>query len=122
MVMNVRGNNERALTAQELYKTLRNGLKLKIIAGRAGLKKEITHPIIQKPGLRLTGVSDLQPNRIQVFGLSEGKYLAFLSESDLKGLLRLFQSNAMPCMIFSKGVRVPAALQRLAEEKSIPPF
>ncbi len=122
MMINARENHERALTVQEMYKTLRNGLKLKIIAGRVGLKKEITHPIIQKPGLRLTGVSDLQPNRVQVFGLSEGKYLAFLSEADLKGLLRLFQSNDMPCMIFSKGARVPAALQRLAEEKSIPLF
>jgi len=62
-----RENHERSLTVQEMYKTLRNGLKLKIIAGRVGLKKEITHPIIQKPGLRLTGVSDLQPNRVQVF-------------------------------------------------------
>ncbi len=122
MVINARENHERALTVQEMYKALRNGLKLKIIAGREGLKKEITHSIIQKPGLRLTGVSDLQLNRVQVFGLSEGKYLAFLSEADLKGLLRLFQSNAMPCMIFSKGARVPSALQKLAEEKSIPLF
>ena len=121
-MINARENHGRSLTVQEMYKVLRNGLKLKLIAGREGLKQEITNPIIQKPGLRLTGVSDLQPNRVQVFGLSEGKYLAFLSEGDLKGLLRLFRSNAMPCMIFSKGARVPDALQKLAEEKSIPLF
>ena len=39
MAMNIRENHERALTVQELYKTLRNGLKLKIIAGKAGLNK-----------------------------------------------------------------------------------
>lgn len=121
-MINARENNERYFTVQEMYKALRNGLKLKLIAGREGLKREITNPIIQKPGLRLTGVSDLQPNRVQVFGLSEGKYLAFLSEGDLKGLLRLFWSNTMPCMIFTKGARVPAALQKLAEEKNIPLF
>lgn len=121
-MINARENHERYFTVQEMYKALRNGLKLKLIAGREGLKREITNPIIQKPGLRLTGVSDLQPNRVQVFGLSEGKYLAFLSEGDLKGLLRLFWSNTMPCMIFTKGARVPAALQKLAEEKNIPLF
>jgi HPr kinase/phosphorylase len=121
-MINKRDNHEKALSVQEMYKSLRGDLRLKLIAGKAGVNKEITHPIIQKPGLRLTGVSDLQQHRVQVFGLSEGKYLAFLSKGDLKGLLRLFRSKAIPCMVFSKGAGIPSALKELAEEEYIPLF
>ena len=68
---------------------------LRLIAGEAGLVKEVSTSRIQKPGLLLTGLlEELHPDRIQIFGAAEIGYLAGLSEEELqKGA----SSPGVPC-------------------------
>ncbi|MFQ5900473.1 MAG: HPr(Ser) kinase/phosphatase [Thermodesulfobacteriota bacterium] len=113
--------HSKPLTIDELYRCQKDSLKLRLIAGKAGLKNEITTSEIQKPGLRLTGfVFDLHADRIQVFGLSEVKYLLSLSKDELKKVIEPLQSMSLPCLIVTRGIKIPDFLVYLAEKRGIP--
>ena len=52
------------------------GLTLELVAGAAGLDREITSPYIQKTGLALAGYHEyLRPGRVLIYGDSEVRYL-----------------------------------------------
>ena len=52
-------------------------VELELLAGKAGLSRQITAPRIQKPGLALAGFLDLvSTSRVQIFGKTEMAYLA----------------------------------------------
>ncbi len=49
---------------------------LALLTGSPGLKRKLTTPHIQKPGLLLTGLLDeLHSDRIQIFGSADIRYL-----------------------------------------------
>ena len=55
-------------------------LGLRLVAGRAGLDRQIQLSRIQRPGLALTGYTDyLRYGRVQVLGSGEVSYLATLT-------------------------------------------
>jgi len=53
-----------------------NDLKLRCVAGRAGLNREITVPDLNRPGLALAGFYDsFAWERLQIFGRGENAYI-----------------------------------------------
>ncbi len=109
------------LTVEEFIQLQGKELKLSLVAGRKGLGREIRSPQIQKPGLILTGfISDIKSDRIQVFGLSEMRYLNSLPKSHQMNLLKHLGSLPIPCVIVTRGLRIPKILKDFAEESNIP--
>lgn len=109
------------ITVKEFIRLQCKDLKLSLVAGRKGLDREIKSPQIQKPGLILTGfISDIKSDRIQVFGLSEMRYLNSLPESHKVNLLKHLGSLPIPCVIVTRGLRIPKILKDFAEDSNIP--
>ena len=76
------------------------GLTLELVAGAAGLDREITSPYIQKTGLALAGYHEyLRPGRVLIYGDSEVRYLQGLpAQARLEVLGRSFASG-IPCVL-----------------------
>lgn len=98
-------------------------LKLKLVAGKKGVKKKINIPRIQKPGLALIGdTSKLHPGRIQVLGKSEITYLSSLPEAKLKEIIRKICVTEVACFIVTRGNEPPKVLVTEANRYQIAVF
>ncbi len=96
-------------------------LGLMVVHGQSGLNRRILMPIIQKPGLPLTGdIKSLYRDRIQILGKSEINFLNNLSDKDRLKNLRSICSSEIPCFIITRGLEAPAELKALAESFSVP--
>ena len=59
-------------------------LDLRLLAGHAGIERQVTAPRVQKQGLVLVGVTDaLRPGRIQVLGQTELEFMANMAPDAL---------------------------------------
>lgn len=71
------------VSVASFFKTGKDGLKLELITGSAGLGRRIIEAAINRPGLALSGFFHSFANRrIQVVGLAEHEYLRSLSSED----------------------------------------
>ncbi len=110
-----------SITVDALLKEQGKLLKLSLVGGRNGLNREIRESQIQKPGLILTGfISDINSDRIQVFGYSEMRYLRNLPLKHRKNLLNHLATLPIPCVIVTKGLRISGLLKEFAENSNIP--
>ncbi len=110
-----------SITVDEFLREHGKTLKLSLISGKKGLDREIKSSQIQKPGLILTGfISDIKTDRIQVFGLSEMRYLRNLPEEHRDNLLLHLASLPIPCVIVTRGLRIDKVLKDFAESANIP--
>ncbi len=79
-------------------------LQLTSVTADRGLRKEITHPDVNRPGLSLAGFFDyFAYDRIQIFGRGESSYLRSLSHSDAMERLEAFFTYDVFCCIFTHG-------------------
>jgi HPr kinase/phosphorylase len=108
------------LKVGNLLDAKRDALSLELLAGEAGLEREITNPEVSSPGLALSGYTDrFVANRLQVLGETELSYLESLSADECREAMdRVFQFG-VPCVILTKGQQPPAALTDAAEEHGI---
>lgn len=98
-----------------------DGLKLEILAGLAGLDREVSNPNLTKPGLELAGMFDFyEHNRIQIMGSKEGAFFYAMNEEDQLSRSRKLFEKQPPAFIFSKNVRVPDLFLQLSNEFQIP--
>ncbi|HBO83546.1 MAG: HPr(Ser) kinase/phosphatase [Deltaproteobacteria bacterium GWC2_42_11] len=105
------------LLGEEIY----NKLKLKAVSGERWLKKKVSVPRIQKPGLLLTCLlGKLHPDRILIFGKAELGYLKNLSVRSLEPVLRCLEKTPSPCYVVTRGQKVPQFLIDLVDKKKIP--
>jgi HPr kinase/phosphorylase len=82
------------------------GLDISLLAGGAGLDRQILHTRIQKSGLALAGhFHGIVPTRPQVLGQTELSYLARLSVDDRRRALRGYFSLNLCCVIVTQGKR-----------------
>jgi HPr kinase/phosphorylase len=110
-----------ALTVKEILHDNTRDLKLRVIAGRAGLTHEITEPDLHRPGLVLAGFTELfQPQRIQIFGNTEIRYLLHLKPIQRSTALKKLFTFQLPCIIVTDGNIIPPELKQLAEEHKTP--
>lgn len=98
-------------------------LELELLAGEAGLDREIEHPRVQKPGLAVAGyVEALYPLRLQVFGRTELGYLHDLSDAPRRRAIDGLVSSHMACGVTTCGLEVPQYFVKAAEREGVPLF
>ena len=97
------------------------GLTLELVAGAAGLDREITSPYIQKTGLALAGYHEyLRPGRVLIYGDSEVRYLQGLSpQARLEVLDRSFTSG-IPCVLATSTLPLPDEVAQAADAAGVP--
>jgi HPr kinase/phosphorylase len=97
------------------------GLDLRVLAGSAGLDREIESPRIQKQGLALAGVHEyVHPERIQVLGNAEISYLSRQTPEHRRSVLRPLFEKKICCLVVTKGLTPPEEMRALAEETGTP--
>jgi HPr kinase/phosphorylase len=112
-----------ALTIDDLIKEKQNDLELTLLAGRQGLRGEITVSEINRPGLALSGYLDYFPSeRVQIMGLGEHSFLSHLPASkryDVCKRVFAYHKN-IPCIVMTRGLKPHAETLRAADELKVP--
>lgn len=109
------------LLKELLEKEPSDRMGLRLAVGEKGLDRVLTTPRIQKPGLLLTGVlEELHPDRIQIFGNAEIKYLETLGSVKLDRTRKLLARTAIPAIVVTRGLEPPEFLIKFASKRDIP--
>lgn len=86
----------------------RYGLGLQFVSAKKGLKRRITVPWIQKPGLALTGQTrHLEPGRVQFMGTSEITHLQSQKPARRREVLKKFFAEDIACVIVAADLKIP---------------
>ncbi len=110
-----------AVRVRELLAPEASALRLRAVAGRAGLDHAVSLARVQRPGLALTGHVDyLRYGRVQILGGSEIGYLARLTPRRRAALLSRLTGVRLSCFVVTKGLEPPAELLREAQARGIP--
>ncbi len=98
-------------------------VRLRRIAGEAGVTRPIRHPRVQKSGLALVGhYFGVIPTRIQVLGETELSYLEALPSPKQTTAADGFFSLGLSCVIVTGNRTAPPSLVAAAESTSTPLF
>lgn len=98
-------------------------LELTLVAGAAGLRREIDHVRTQRPGLALTGfTASIQVDRMQVVGATEVAYLASLAPDARRAAVDYLGAVRIPCICVTSDLPPPTELVDLCERLEIPLF
>ncbi|HPI37840.1 MAG TPA: HPr(Ser) kinase/phosphatase [Ignavibacteriaceae bacterium] len=105
------------------YHNTAEKFKLKLLSDQSGFDRKITEQNLHRPGLALAGFVELfSYNRVQVFGNTEMKYLAKLSDEDRKKAIeRIFQFK-IPCIILTNNNTPHPEMIELSNIYNIPIF
>ena len=108
------------LKVGDLLLAKRDTLSLELLAGEAGLEREITNPEVSSPGLALSGYTErFVANRVQVLGETEISYLHSLRSDECREAVDRVFRFGVPCVILTKGQDPPAALAEAAEAHGV---
>ena len=100
----------------QLYERMKEAMNLELLGSPAGLEREITSVDASGPGLVLAGyVGRFVHARIQVLGETEVSYLNALSAADRDRNLKQFFSYPIPCVMVTKGQKLPAGMEDQAK-------
>ena len=111
------------ISVAHFYETYRTPLELELLNSPLGMTRPILRPALNRPGLALSGFfSSFAHERIQIFGSGEMAYLPTLGEQERADRLRRICGQDVPCLIFSRGVEVPADVISIADACSVPVF
>jgi len=81
-------------------------LRLSVALGGGSLSREIEEPMVNRPGLALTGFFEhFAWRRLQLFGNAETAYLRSLSDADRLGRIRSLAEHRAFCVIYTNGHR-----------------
>ena len=117
------GDAIRALTVRQLAEDPQLSIRLKRVAGEAGLERPLRHPRVQKNGLALAGhYHGVVPTRVQVLGETELAYLESLTNDARSVASRGFFSLGLSCVVVTGGHEAPRAFVTSAEATSTPLF
>ena len=109
-----------SLTVGEFFTRHSEALQLTTLTSDTGFERRIKEPTINRPGLALTGFYFyFAEKRIQVLGAAELAFLRKLPPAEMRAKIRLLCSKPSPCLIVSRGLRVPTVLVEEAEEAGI---
>jgi len=106
---------------RDLIEDPRLGLKIRLVAGAAGLAREIRHPRIQKSGLALVGhLHGVVATRVQILGGTEIAYLERLAGPEQTKAARELCSVAPSLILVTRGVEPPAPFVVEADRTGTP--
>lgn len=106
---------------EDLLKSHAGYLGLEVIACGDQLKRKISRPEVQRPGLSLTGfMKKFVPNRLLVFGNSELLYLEELSPKDQDARLKATLTEETPVVVTAGKIKIPKKIIEICQEKNIP--
>ena len=109
------------MEVRHLVRMLRVELGLDLVAGRGGLDRLVTAASIQKPGLALTGFTEmLKPGRVQVLGRTEIAYLWSLEPGARAAAAESLLAFSPPAVFVTRGSDVPDQLRDGAERHRVP--
>lgn len=95
-----------SLTVRALIADQGLGIDLSLLAGAAGVDRQILHSRIQKSGLALAGhFHGIVPARPQILGQTELSFLASLHKEDRRRALRGYFSLNLCCVVITQGKR-----------------
>jgi HPr kinase/phosphorylase len=111
------------ITVEFLYENSKDLAKLILYSDTSGFDRKIYEQNLHRPGLALAGFVDLFSfSRVQVFGNTEMKYLAQLSnEKRVEAIKRIFHFS-IPCIILTDNNRPFPELLELSNQNNIPLF
>lgn len=108
---------------EDLYREYADELGLKLFAGQEGLKRKITVPEAQRPGLSLAGhLNNHAVKRIVAIGRVEIEFLRTLKPLTRKRRLQAILTQQTPAVIVARGYRPPGELIELADKNKLPLF
>lgn len=111
------------LTVKEFFEDSKTKLDLKELNGKGSFKREIVDGDLHRPGLVLSGFSDVFTyRRVQILGNTEAAYLNQMSEVERKQALKILFSFKVPCMILTDNNKPVADFLEYATEKKITVF
>ena len=121
--------NQKSISRKEfinvnfLFKNSKDMFKLTLQSDESGFDKKITEQNLHRPGLALAGFVDLfSYSRVQVFGNTEMRYLAQLTEEEkIQKLNTIFQFE-IPCILITDNNEPFKILIELCNEYHIPLF
>jgi HPr kinase/phosphorylase len=97
------------------------GFAVELLAGEAGLTREISSPYIQKTGLALAGYHEyLRPGRVLIYGDSEVRYLQGLAPDARVDVLRQSFATGIPCVLATSTLPLPPELAAEADRSAVP--
>ncbi|MGK5594843.1 MAG: HPr(Ser) kinase/phosphatase [Parachlamydiaceae bacterium] len=110
-------------TVEKLFKHYGKQLGLELLAGKAGVKRRIRLPEVQRPGLSLAGyLKNHVHKRILIFGRVEIEYLKDLSHEERINRLKPLLKTQTPAIIIARGYRPLKELSTLCDELALPLF
>jgi HPr kinase/phosphorylase len=96
-------------------------LALRLVGGKAGLKREITVAVPERPGLALAGHPEtLQAGAVQVLGKSEVAYLAQLPHDPRRALVDRLGAAPIACLLVTQGHPPHGDLLEACERHGLP--
>lgn len=108
------------ITVQQFLELFQD-LQLEVLAGQAGMGREIASPRIQKPGLSLAGDREyIHANRIQILGATEITYLARTSGDAQFEILAPILEKGPSLLLITKGREPSPELLASADRAAIP--
>ncbi len=113
----------RGIKVEEFYKLTKDILKLRLVAGKKGLKRRIMVPELNRPGLALAGYFDyFASRRAQVLGMVEINYLHSMDAALRRKRIRELLTHRIPCVIVARNYRPPPELPEEAERQRVSLF
>ena len=107
-----------AFTVADFYEAGREELSLTLVSGGENMRRPVEEPIINRPGLALTGFYEhFAWRRLQLIGKAEMAYLRTLDEETRRGRFQALIDRKAFCFIFTNGQK-PSADEVALGEKS----
>jgi HPr kinase/phosphorylase len=111
------------LTVQRFYDDYRQWLQLELVAGAAGLRRQIREKSLNRPALALTGYYRYFANkRVQLFGAGEMSYLRDQTTAEQAAIMETMLSRHVPCIVISRGLLPTRAMREACEAAGVPLF
>jgi len=111
------------LPVADFYEGGRDTLKLELLAGRSGLRRQIREGSVNRPSLALTGFFKYFANkRLQVLGAAEMTYLRSLPEHLQEERLTSLIDRSIPCIVLARNYNPLPIMRRLFQERKVPIF
>jgi len=104
------------VTIASFFEAGRERLGLKLVAGGENMDRLVKEPVVNRPGLALTGFYEcFACNRVQIIGKAETAYLKSLDDATRLARLKALIDRDAFCFVYTNGLGPRPDERRLAE-------